>query len=339
MAGFNPNRIDKGVRAGGQFTYATHAESSVSLGGASTLTVDEAPSQTPAAYDLAAVARERLTAPIRAAETVSDMDRALAAYASRTTKSGTWHDYLPDLHGGLPTRNQLLAAMRAFEDATRRLANLPSVRAATDALAVIERRKAEYFAQRRNHERTYGSLQGFSVPRPDISAERHTLASAAPAAAGEHVRDMFPTAAIMTFRKDSTGNLFLAAAFDAQGVDVAGYRKDQLDPKSQKAKEIIERRPGVPERVVQPRGIFRPTGVAGFRPCRTHEVRPSACGAGRGVRRSSSTQLSQHPDHRSEHPLILAPTVSAEETHDCGRLDRQRQGGERSAPVYACLPV
>lgn len=317
MAGFNPNRIDRGVPTAGRFTYATHSEPSVTLGGTATLTVDEAPSappaqapgcapsQTPSADQLAAIARERLTAPIRAAETVSDEDRALAAYASRTTRSGTWHDYLPDLHGGTPTRNQLLAAMRAFEDAPRRLANLPSVRAATDALAVIERRKAEYFTQRRNHERTYGSLQGFAVPRPDISAERHTLASAAPAAAGEHVRAAFPTASVMTFRKDSTGNLFLAAAFDAQRVDVAGYRKDQLDPKSLKAEEIIrdavntpgligncmiedehtlsihidrakvcfseprgpqaiyrrdivERRPGVPDRLIQPRGIFRP---------------------------------------------------------------------------------
>lgn len=129
MAGFNPNRIDKGVRAAGQFTYASHAESSVTLGGTSTLTVEEAPlaapvqapvrtpSHAPSADQLAAIARERLTAPIRAAETVSDEDRALAAYASRTTRSGTWHDYLPDLHGGTPTRNQLMAAMRAFEDA------------------------------------------------------------------------------------------------------------------------------------------------------------------------------------------------------------------------------
>lgn len=109
----------------------------------------------------------------------------------------------------------------------------------------------------------------------------------------------------MTFRKDSTGNLFLAGAFDAQRVDVVGYPKGQLDDRIQKAGEIIrdavdthgligncmiedehtlsihidraracfseprgpqaiyrrdivERRPGAPERVVQPRGIFRP---------------------------------------------------------------------------------
>ncbi|MHA7209552.1 hypothetical protein [Arthrobacter sp. MDT1-65] len=320
MSGFSPHRVDRGVRAGGQFAHSAHAESVVTLSGSSTLTVDEtsleAPLQAsprtsspaPSQWDLADAARTQLTAPIRAAETVSDMDRALAAYASRTTKSGTWHDYLPDLHGGLPNRSQLLAAMRAFEDAPKRLANLPSVRAATDALAVIERRKAEFFAQRRNHERTHGSLAGFTVPRPDISAERIALASAAPAAAGEHVREVYPTAAVMTFRKDSTGNLFLAAAFDAQRVEVAGYRKNQLDPKSQKAEEIIrdaiethglvgncmiedeqslsihidrarawacyseprgpqaihrrdiiERRPGAADRVVQPRGIFRPT--------------------------------------------------------------------------------
>jgi hypothetical protein len=145
MSGFNPHRVDKGVRTGGQFAHAAHAESTVTLTGSSTLTLDEAPLAAPAPApsqsDLADVARARLTAPIRAAESVTDMDRALAAYASRTTKSATWHDYLPDLHGGLPTNGQLRAAMKAFEDAPKRLTNLPSVRAATDALAVIERRK------------------------------------------------------------------------------------------------------------------------------------------------------------------------------------------------------
>lgn len=314
MSGFNPHRVDRGVRTGGQFAHVAHAESAVTLTGSSTLTLDEAPLAAPvqaplpvpSQSELTDVARARPKAPVRAAESATDMDCTLAAYTSRTTKSGTWHDYLPDLHGGTPTHGQLRAAMKAFEEAPRRLANLPSVRAATKALAVIERRKAEYFAQRRTYERTHGTLAGFSVPRPDISAERIAQASAAPAAAGEHVREAFPTAAVMMFRKDRTGNLFLAAAFDPQRVGVAGYPKNQLDPKSQKAEEIsrdavethgligncmiedvqilsihidhakacyseprspqaidrrdiIERRPGTPDRVVQPPGIFRPT--------------------------------------------------------------------------------
>ncbi|WP_159803289.1 hypothetical protein [Arthrobacter zhaoguopingii] len=180
MSGFTPNCAVKGVRTAGQFAHATHAESasaSVDIPPSSpSRSCPPQPSQhlpRPSPHRWPANA----CSPLRAAEQLTDMDRALAAYASRTVKSGIWQDYLPAHGDRLPSRGELLAAVRAFEEAPVRLANLPSVRTATDA---IEQRKAEYFAQRRNHERAHGTLAGFPLPRPDITAEHAALAAAAP---------------------------------------------------------------------------------------------------------------------------------------------------------------
>lgn len=49
------------------------------------------------------------------------MDRALAAYATRSHRTGTFQDYLPELHDRLPIGEELLSALRAFEDVPRRL--------------------------------------------------------------------------------------------------------------------------------------------------------------------------------------------------------------------------
>lgn len=119
MAGFNPNRVLKGVRKGGQFDHARHAESTLTL--ASPAPVSE-PAQTlpqPSHEDLANAAHEHLLTSLREAQQLTPMDRALAAYATRTHRSGTFKDYLPELHDRLPTRDELMAAMLAFEDAPR----------------------------------------------------------------------------------------------------------------------------------------------------------------------------------------------------------------------------
>lgn len=65
MAGFNPNRVLKGVRTGGQFDHARRAESTLTL--ASPATISE-PAQT-SHEDLANAAHEHLLSSLREART------------------------------------------------------------------------------------------------------------------------------------------------------------------------------------------------------------------------------------------------------------------------------
>lgn len=147
MSGFNPNRVSKGVPTAGRFTHATHAEATVSLSGNSTLTTERPTPIAPRGCRCPSspltsshpFARSRMLDSVRAAEQVSPMERALAAYASRTVKNGTWEDHVPVIQDRLPDPS--CSPRCAFEEAPTRLANTPSVKAAAAAISVIESRK------------------------------------------------------------------------------------------------------------------------------------------------------------------------------------------------------